>query len=193
MKKPWLEAISALKSGWLAVIPTDTIYGIVARAEDEATIKKLNQAKKRADNHPYIILISALSDLKIFDIKLTAKNKNILAQVWPGAVSIILPTKSKRFKYLSPESNLAFRLPAMGQLRDLLNVTGPLVAPSANISGQPPAKTIAQAQKYFSTQVAVYVRAETEPLDSLPSTLLDLSGAKPKIKRRGSVNLDQFL
>src|SRR3989338_7413332 len=69
---------------------------------------------------------------------------------------------------------IAFRLPDKEELRKLLREAGPIVAPSANIEGQPPAQTIEQAQKYFGTAVDFYI--DGGEIDGKPSTILDLCG-----------------
>ncbi len=107
-----------------------------------------------------IIIIGSIMDLRKFGVKIDSKTKQILKKYWPGKVSVILPCPSKKFAYLHRGSKtLAFRLPAKKSLCALLRKTGPLVAPSANIEGKPPAKTISEAKKYFGKKIDFYVDA----------------------------------
>lgn len=133
-------------------MPTDTIYGIVGSALSKKAVSLIYRIRHRRPNKPMIILIGSLKDLKLFRVETKGIGK-ILKRFWPGKTSIILPCGDKNFFYLHRgKKSLAFRLPKPLWLRNFLKKTGPLVAPSANPEDLPPAKTIAQAQKYFGRQ-----------------------------------------
>lgn len=173
-----------LKEGKLAIIPTDTIYGLATSAFLPDTVEKIYQIKKRNPRKPIIILISDIIDLALFNITINKNTKKILEKVWPGKVSVILPCPSKKFYYLHRGTNsLAFRLPAKNDLVNLLKITGPLVSTSANPEGKPYAKTIAQAKKYFGNSVDFYVNEGS--LKSSPSTLIEIKNGKINILRQG--------
>ena len=168
-------------------MPTDTIYGIVAQALNKEAVERVYAARKRSPEKPCIILIADLSDLHEFGIWLwwKWKAKQAIKRLWPGAVSIIFPCSLERFAYLHRHSNtLAFRLPHDEKLRALIRQTGPLIAPSANPEGLPPAKTIAQAQDYFAGSVDLYEDAGT--LDNPASTLVTIESGRVRILRQGS-------
>ncbi|MEZ4156448.1 MAG: L-threonylcarbamoyladenylate synthase [Candidatus Paceibacterota bacterium] len=149
--------VSALKSGKLAVLRTDTLYGIVASAYDKEAVEKVYEAKARDKSKACIVLIPKISALDVFGVKLTRKQKKKTKEYWPGPVSLIFDVP-RELEYLHRgNKSLAFRLPAKKDLKKLLKKTGPLIAPSANIEGQPPAKNIEEAKKYFSDKIAVYV------------------------------------
>ncbi len=166
------KLIEVLKEGGVAVVPTDTIYGLVGSAFNEMAVAKIYALKKRDLNKPLIILISDLADLKLFGVDLTPVLEQKLNKYWPGPVSLILPTS---------RGNLAFRLPAKDDLKVLIKHTGPLVAPSANLEGEPPAETIDQAKNYFGEQVDFYL--DGGELRGKASTLIDLTGGEEKILR----------
>jgi len=180
------NSIKILKNGGIGILPTDTIYGIVASALNKKAVLKVYKLRKRNPQRPFIILISSLADLNLFGIKLNAVVKKVLKKVWPGKISVILKCNSKRFKYLHRGiKTLAFRLPSKKWLRRLLKKTGPLVAPSANWEGEPPAKNIKEARKYFENRIDFYVDAGK--LESLPSTLIAFDeNGKVIILRRGA-------
>jgi L-threonylcarbamoyladenylate synthase len=138
-----------------------------------------------------IILIGDAEDIKKFGVVADAKTKKLLKTLWPGKVSIILPIGAKtgaKFHYLHRGMrSLAFRLPAPQWLRAFLRKTGPLVAPSANVSGKPPAKTISAAKKYFGDRAAFYVDAGR--LTSKPSALITIQKGKLIILREGAVKI----
>ncbi|MDE2001094.1 MAG: threonylcarbamoyl-AMP synthase [Patescibacteria group bacterium] len=181
---------SILKSGGIGVLATDTIYGVVGTALNRKTVERVYRVRRRNPKKPLIILIGSVDDLKLFHIPLTAARKKILRRLWPGKVSVILPCARKKFAYLHRGTKtLAFRLPAKKDLRALLAATGPLVAPSANWEGHPPALTIAKARKYFGGKVDFYANAGTTR--SLPSTLVALRNGRLAVLRQGAVKIDK--
>lgn len=183
---PLLAAI--LSAGGVGVLPTDTLYGIVGSALNKKTVERIYRLRKRNLKKPMIILLGSLSDLALFGIALNKKERALARHVWPGKVSVILPCAAKKFTYLHRGTKtLAFRMPEPAWLRALLKKTGPLVAPSANIEGEPPAKTIAEAKKYFGARVEFYANAGRRV--SQPSTIIALERGNIKVLRAGAVKI----
>lgn len=182
MKTNWQKAIKILKNDGVGVIPTDTLYGLVGSAFSKTAINRIYKIKNRNKDKKLIVLISSLNDLKKFKIKITKEEAKILEKFWPGKVSIIL-------------GGLAFRYPKNKALLEILDKTGPLVAPSANIEGGKPAENINEAKEYFgpaSTQggddVDFYLSGGT--LKSDPSTLIRIINNKIEILRQGKVKIN---
>lgn len=174
--------ISLLKNDGIGVLPTDTLYGIVGSAFSEKAIDRIYALKGRDENKPFIILISSPSDLVTFGIKLSASEQEFLHSVWPGPVSVILPCPLKKYAYLHRGTeSLAFRVPKSRKLRTFLEKTGPLVAPSANMQGQPPASIIREAKRYFGDKADFYIAAGKK--EGKPSKLVSLLSENPKILR----------
>lgn len=177
-----------LKNG-IGVIPTDTIYGIVCSALSKKAVSEVYRLRKRSTNKPVIVLIGSLLDLKKFGVVLNPIGYKLLAKLWPGPVSVILQMANgkeqmAKFKYLHcGKKAIAFRVPATATLRRFLSRTGPLIAPSANFEGKPPAKTIKEAQKYFGDKIAFYI--DGGKLKSKPSTLIFIKDGKVSIIRKG--------
>lgn len=179
----WKKAGLLLKEGAIGVLPTDTIYGICCSAFEKKAINKLYFLKKRDKKKPAILLISSLKDLKIFGIKIKRWQREILDKILPLKVSFILACKNKKFSYLHRGKNcLAFRIPKNKILLKILNISGPLLAPSANWEKFPPAKTISEAKKYFKNEVFYLNGGKLNPP---PSTLLNLREKNLKILRKG--------
>jgi len=195
------KVIKILKNGGVGVLPTDTIYGLVGSALNKRAVERIYQLKKRSPQKPFIILIANISDLKLFGVRLVSDmcqtsvrhvsdTSLTLKRVWPGKVSVVLqcPKISKRMSYLQPlKKTLAFRLPKEKWLNGLLEKTGPLVAPSANWEGEPPAENIQQAKRYFGERVDFYVN--TGKLRGKPSTLAALEKGKLTVLRQGKVKI----
>lgn len=177
-----------LQHGGIAVIPTDTIYGIVANALDRKAVRRLFALRRKIPRKPFVVLIDAISRLKEFGVTLDTKQKKFLSCIWPGKVSVIFPCEKSKFSYLHLGTNtLAFRLPKGKRLNALLRKVGPLVAPSANPEGKKPAETIAQAKNYFGVRIDAYVNAGR--ISGEPSTVVSLVGLSPKVLREGAVKI----
>ncbi len=162
-----------LKDGGVGIIPTDTIYGIVGSALSKKTIERIYRLRRRNRKKPMIILIGSVRDLARFGVRVGRETRKALRKLWPGKVSVILPCVSEKFFYLHRGTKtLAFRFPRNPDLIELLKAVGPLVAPSANLEGKPPAKTAKEAKRYFGNKVDFYLDAGK--LSSKPSSLVKL-------------------
>jgi len=186
--------INVIKEGGVGVLPTDTLYGLVALALNKKAVKRVYQLKKRNPQKPCIILISSLKDLDIFGVCLSQSQNKFLKRAWPGRVSVVLMVGQKKqartieMSYLKPlNQTLAFRMPKPAWLRSLLKKTGPLIAPSCNPEGLEPAKTIKQAKEYFGDKVDFYLNKKT--LQGSPSTLITFQGEEVVVLRQGEVKL----
>jgi len=175
-----------LAAGGVGVLPTDTIYGIVGSALRKKTVERIYRLRRRDTKKPMIVLISSLADLRLFGIALNKKERVLAQRMWPGKVSIVMPCPSKKFAYLHRGmKTLAFRMPEPSWLRTLLKRTGPLVAPSANLAGDPPAKTITAAKRYFAANVEFYANAGRRI--SRPSTIIKIENGTLSVLRKGAV------
>jgi L-threonylcarbamoyladenylate synthase len=176
------QAIEILVSGGVGVMPTDTIYGIVGSAFLTETVERIYQVKKRLSSKPLIVLIADIEDAERFGVVLSDKLIEALKTYWPGPYSIILPCIDEEFEYLTRGTDsIAFRVPGDEELRNLLRQTGPLVAPSANIEGESPAKTVRDAVNYFGEQVDFYL--DGDEIEKPASTIIRLDDDGVKVLR----------
>lgn len=182
------EVREALQQGNLAVIPTDTLYGIVCMARSRKVVEKLYRIRGRDQNKPCILLIGDITALKEFDIVLNAKERALLEQHWPGPLSVVFDCPGSRWEFLHRGSEtLAFRIPHDEELRMFLSTTGPLLCPSANKQGEPPARTVEEARCSFGEQVAVYVEGGRR--EGHPSTVARLKNGAWEVLRAGAAIL----
>lgn len=170
-----------LEKGGIGVLATDTIYGIVGQALKRDTVERIYAVKKRTPTKPFIILINDIKDLALFDVKIDQTIQTTLGEYWPGPVSIILDCDNPDFEYLHRGTKtLAFRMPSKPELIELLRLTGPLVAPSANPEGLEPAVDIPAAKAYFGDGVDFYL----EGLVNLkPSKIIKITNDEIEIIR----------
>ena len=178
------DIIKILQDGGVGVLPTDTLYGLSASVFKPEAVEKIYKLKNKDPQKPLIILISTVEDLAKLVITLNENQQKVLAKVWPGPVSVVLPCASNHLPHLHRGTNtLACRLPTNPDLINLLKQVGPLISTSANPTGELPASTIAAAKNYFGDQVDFYLDGGT--LSGAPSTLISLVNNKAEILRQG--------
>jgi L-threonylcarbamoyladenylate synthase len=174
-----------LKSGKVGVIPTDTVYGLVCRAADEAAVDRLYELKHR-EHKPGTIIAADVQQL--VDLGIKARYLKAVEQFWPGAVSVEIP---HHLDYLSQSTGRqAMRIPADEPLRALLQATGPLQTTSANAPAEPVAQTVEEAVGYFGETVDFYVDGG-DLSNRPPSTIIRVVDDAIEIIRRGAVNIDE--
>ncbi len=175
------KAVAVLNAGGVIMRRTDTLYGLLARADDLAAVQKVYSLKGRHVKKPCIILISSIDML--YDVSATGLN-DFLNSIWPGPVSVIIPAPSAPAWLLRDGETLAYRLPGDPELLDLISQTGPLIAPSANPEGLPPARDVEEAKKYFGREIELYEDGGTVPDVVQPSQLWQFSvnGAPERLR-----------
>lgn len=156
-----------LNSG-LVVALTDTIYGVLAVASDEMAVNKVYSVKHRSQDKSPIVLIASINQM--FDSLPDSHNK-VTDDNWPDKTSIIFPSTESPVWLRRDNHSVAYRIPKVNALRQLIEITGPLIAPSANPEGQPPAMTVEVAMDYFGDGIDVYVDSG-EASNDRPSQLL---------------------
>ncbi len=171
-------------TGSVGVIPTDTIYGVVARAQDKAAVQRLYKSKNR-QNKPGTLIAANIEQLEVLGLK--RRYLTAVEQYWPGPVSVIIPCADPNLAYLHQgKRSLAVRLPASKSLQELLLKTGPLLTSSANIPGLEPANTLAEAKKHFGTKVDFYIDGG-DLSDHKPSTIIQIIDDAVEVVRQGAV------
>lgn len=149
--------IKTLKNGGVVVMPTDTLYGIVGKAQSKSVVERIYKIRKRNPAKPSIVLVGDLAELKKFGIVLTEEQKNEIGK-YREPTSVVLDCPDDSFAYLHRGTKtLAFRIPSSQDLQNLLLKTGPLIVPSTNPEGLPPAEDISKAKEYFGDFVDLYI------------------------------------
>ena len=148
------EVVELISRGGIAVLRTDTLYGIVALASNAAAVSRVYQVKNRTPSKPPIVLISNYDQM--FN-KPSSSHLEFLNKVWPGSNSVIIPSPDAPDWIGRGTRTVAYRMPDHPALLALINQTGPLIAPSANPEGFEPAATIDDARLYFGDLVDLYI------------------------------------
>ncbi len=185
-------AAAALGAGRLVLLPTDTVYGVAADAFSPDAVTALLAAKNRGRGMPVPVLIGEASTLAGLVLR-TPPAATALAQAfWPGGLTLVLEhAPSLAWDLGDAEGTVAVRLPDDELTRDLLRRTGPLAVSSANRSGRPAATTAQEAAAQLGEQAAVVLDGGPRT-DSAPSTIVDCTGAVPRVLRVGAIPLDRL-
>lgn len=182
------ETVQTLTAGGLAVIATDTVYGLVASVDCEAAISSLYAVKRRPAHIPLSLLASDLDMVFSALPELDGPRRAALGALLPGPYTVVVPDCSSRFRSLRGESgsSLGIRVPVLPpRALAVVAKAGPLASTSANLHGQPDSATIdAVAAELLPSVGAVLDDGE---LAGLASTVIDVSGEQPTVLRVGAV------
>jgi len=182
------EALQKLQlAGAVGILPTDTVYGLVARASDETAVKRLYDLKNR-DGKPGTLIAATIPQL--VELGLKARYLKAVDQFWPGAVSVIIPCGPELAYLHMGKYSVAVRIPGDEKLRTFLEQSGPLLTSSANHPGEPTANTITEARKYFGDTVDFYIDGG-DLSNHMPSTIIRIVDDAIEIIREGAVKIQE--
>lgn len=183
-------AVAAVKEGGLVVLPTDTVYGIGADAFDNAAVAALLAAKGRGRDMPVPVLVGSWHTIEglVYTVPHTARE--LIRAFWPGALSLVVrQAPSLPWDLGDANGTVMLRMPLHPVAIELLQEVGPMAVSSANISGRPAAVSAADAQEQLGDLVDVYLEAGPSAQQAA-STIVDLSGAHPRILRTGPISAE---
>lgn len=170
-------ARQALGRGELAVLPTDTVYGVAADAFTPEAVDRLLEAKGRGRQSPPPVLIPDTATLGALAAHVTDPVRTLAEKFWPGALTIVLEANpSLSWDLGETGGTVALRIPNQPLTLELLRETGPLAVSSANRTGEPAAKTIDEARGMLGDSIAVYLDAGEVSGDGTASTIVDGTG-----------------
>lgn len=187
------QAKQTLGRAGLIVLPTDTVYGIGADAFSAFAVNALLEAKGRGRQSPPPVLIPSLDTLRALADNPPAIAFKLAEKFWPGALTLIVRAqRSLSWDLGETKGTVALRIPNNDFTLALLKEVGPLAVSSANLTGEPAATNIDEAQKYFEKKVGVYL--DGGPTSSnKPSTILDLTeDGYVKVVRVGALSVAQI-
>jgi tRNA threonylcarbamoyl adenosine modification protein (Sua5/YciO/YrdC/YwlC family) len=153
-------ARTAITRGELIVMPTDTVYGIAADAFSASAVGRLLEAKGRDRQSPPPVLIPGLQTLDALASTVPDEVRALADAFWPGGLTIVLPAQpSLDWDLGETHGTVALRMPSDKIALELLAETGPLAVSSANLTGEPAARTAQDAERMLGESVEVYLDA----------------------------------
>jgi L-threonylcarbamoyladenylate synthase len=182
------EAVDAIRRGLPVVLPTDTVYGLCADAYRSEPAEDLYRLKGRPRTQPTALMAAAVDTLLECVPELEGRSGSIVRALLPGPLTLILPNPARRFRWVTGENYEAIgvRVPELeGPAADVLDQVGCVVATSANLAGGPDPRRLDEVPEEIRAAVAATIDAGDLP--GTPSTVLDFTGAEPKVVREGLV------
>lgn len=182
------ETARLIQEGKVVVFPTDTVYGVGVHAFHAPAIRKLYSIKGRSAEKGIPILLADLPDLAKVANSIPPRAWILMERFWPGPLTIIVPRHPDLPEAISPNGNIAVRIPDHGIARDVIRAAGGAVATtSANLSGQKPAQSGHEALTSLNGRVAAVLDDGPSP-GNLASTIVDCTSARPVILRQGPLS-----
>ena len=188
------KAAEILKGGGLVAIPTETVYGLAARADQDEAVQQIYEAKGRPPANPlilHVINISQAKEYAVFD----EKSETLAKMFWPGPLTLVLPLRrdSKLASAVTAGlDTIAIRSPSHPVAREVIEKTGvPLAAPSANKSGTLSPTRALDVSISLGDDVDM-ILADSGVSVGLESTIIDLSSDIPTILREGAFTEEDF-
>ncbi|WP_200172041.1 L-threonylcarbamoyladenylate synthase [Tomitella cavernea] len=183
-------AASALRSGRLVVMPTDTVYGLGCDAFDGDAVSSLLRAKGRGRDMPVPVLVGSWSTIDGLVYSVSDQARSLIRAFWPGGLSLVVrQAPSLGWDLGDAHGTVMLRMPLHPVAVELLRTVGPMAVSSANISGRPPSTTMADAKAQLGSAVEVFLDGG-HCEHGVPSTIVDVSGAAPRILREGAVTAE---
>lgn len=178
-------AAKLLSEGKVVTFPTETVYGVGVVFDNESAFKDLVALKKRPPNKPFSMMCDSLERAEPF-LDIGPKERKTLAHFLPGELTFLLRAKKNLPSFVTLGTNiLGLRVPDSEEVISLLSMVGkPCLVTSANISGEPTAKTFEELGSSFLEKTFV-IRGEC--VSHLASTIVDLTGSEPFLIRQGKV------
>lgn len=187
-----LEIVNNLKEGKIGIVPTDTVYGIIADAFNEKAVDRVFKAKKRNYTKPFLILVSNKEMLQNVVKQIRENEIEIMNRFWPGPLTILFEKNENISDLVTSGSNyVAVRLPNNKFICDIIDKLGnPIVAPSANISSKPSAHKIEELEVELRKKVDFIVDGGT--LNGCESTLIKIEENSIEVLREGAIKKEKL-
>lgn len=186
------KAARILQEGEIVVFPTETVYGVGAVFDNREAVKKVFQAKQRPADSPLLVHLSSIEQVKLVAETVPDLALKLMEDFWPGPLSLILPAKPT----VPPEvtggkDSVGLRMPSHPVAKALIDITGPLAATSANLSGRPSPVTAEHVKQDLDGRIPLVLDAGETGI-GIESTIVDMTGEKLKILRTGGVSVEDI-
>ncbi len=186
------SAIDSVAAGELVVLPTDTVYGLGADAFDRTAVAALLAAKGRGRDMPVPVLVGSWQTIDGLVSVVDSRTRELIEAFWPGGLSIVLPhAPSLAWDLGRTRGTVVLRMPLHPVALELLRECGPMAMTGANAGSGAVPHTCADAYAQLGEAVEVYLDGGAMESDG-GSTIVDLTGAEPVVRREGTVSTAQI-
>ena len=177
--------VDALAQGNIVAFPTETVYGLACRFNDEAALDRLMEAKNRDYSKAITLMLSHKEDIALYG-EVNEGIKRVIDRFMPGIITIILKKKECVADAMTNgRPTIGIRIPDDQFVLDLIDQTGPLLVTSANLSGQANTTNEQEVLSQLEGRLMYVVKGQTQ--SALASTVVDLTGDAPRVLRAGLI------
>ena len=181
-----------LAAGGAVVLPTETVYGLFAQALNQEAVERVYELKRRPREKALNLNVASLEEIYAFSKNQPSYLEQLYQAFLPGPLTIILQANDRVPAWInSAMETVGFRIPNHPVTLDLIRKYGPLIGPSANLSGKASGTSFQQIMMDFQEQVSGV--EDDASLTGQDSTILDLSREKALILRQGAITREDIL
>lgn len=185
------KAAEVLLGGGVALLPTETVYGLFALAESEQAQRRIFEIKKRPENRVLSLTLDSPGKIK-HHARVEPWQEAVLNHFLPGPVTFVLGSETPLTEFLvTREKTVGIRIPDVDFIRQLIKLTGPLASTSANFSGEPSPAAFSQIKSDLIKRVDFALDAGTCRLET-PTTVYDLTFKPGRVIRAGAVEAEEI-
>lgn len=187
------RAVGILRAGGLVALPTETVYGLAADAEQELAVRRIFAAKGRPSTHPLIVHLADVAQLSEWAREIPPAARALAAAFWPGPMTLVLPRTSRASDAITGgQDTVALRIPNHPLALQVLRAFGGgLAAPSANKFGHVSPTTAAHVESELGAEVELILDGGPCAV-GVESTIVDLSSATPRLLRPGGIAKEEL-
>ncbi|MFC1698824.1 L-threonylcarbamoyladenylate synthase [Candidatus Omnitrophota bacterium] len=178
------RAAEVIRDGGIVAFPTETVYGLAAEFSNQQAARRIAQIKNRPPEKAFTVQVEKVADLEKLNCEISDFAYQLMERFWPGPLTLVLPTKNGK--------TLGVRIPDHQIARSLIRTSQTaIVAPSANLSGEPPAQDAKAALKIFDGLIEMIIDGGRTKL-GLASTVVDLSVSPYRVLRAGAITQQEI-
>lgn len=185
------KSVSILNKGGLIVFPTDTVYGLAAKFDEDDAIERIYKVKGRDQTKALAVLIGNADQINIISPGISESAMKLTRVFWPGALTIIVKKREDIKTPLSMDNSIGIRIPDDPFVRQLSELVGPLATTSANRSGYPSTTRIETVLYQIGDSVDLIVNGG-ECEGGIPSSVVDCRGDEIRILREGAISKEDI-
>lgn len=186
------RAAAVVAAGGLIVYPTETVYGIGADATNPFALRRVSEAKGRKAAKPILVVVNSTEMMLPYVKEIRPAARRLMERFWPGPLTLVFAASDKASPELTQDTGtIGIRIPSSQVCLQLVSQLGaPLTSTSANLSGTEPARAIQEIRSRLR-DIEVFLDAGELP-ESLPSTIVDVSGEVFRVLRRGAIAVEEL-